>query len=54
MRRMTVTLAALMGATTVLAGCQSKDKAPIIPTSYYQGTTLDRNAIGVRDRKSVV
>ncbi|MEM1086920.1 MAG: CpaD family pilus assembly lipoprotein [Pseudomonadota bacterium] len=52
--RLTVIFAAIAGAATLLTGCQSKEKDPIIPTSYYQGTTLDRNAIGVRGQSEVL
>lgn len=54
MRRMKFAFAASLGAASLLAGCQSKDKPPIIPTSYYEGTTLDRNAIGVRGQTEVL
>lgn len=54
MRRVTLTMVAVLGAASVLAGCQSSNKAPIIPTSYYQGTTLDRNAIEVRGQTEVL
>lgn len=54
MRRVSFTLIAVLGAGTVLTGCQSSKKAPIIPTSYYQGTTLDRNAIEVRGQTEIL
>ncbi|MEL8055283.1 MAG: CpaD family pilus assembly lipoprotein [Pseudomonadota bacterium] len=54
--RLTIITAAILTASTVLSGCQSREKTkdPIIPTSYYQGTTLDRNAIGVRGQSEVL
>lgn len=54
MRRVTFTMVAVLGAASVATGCQSSDKAPIIPTSYYQGTTLDRNPIEVRGQTEVL
>ncbi|WOR14548.1 CpaD family pilus assembly protein [Hyphomonas sp. FCG-A18] len=46
MVRMTHTMVAVLGLTGLIAGCQSA-KDPIIPTSYYEGTVLDRHDIGV-------
>ncbi len=39
--------AALTGAL-LIAGCQSNGSAGHAPAEYFQGTTLDRNAIGVK------
>lgn len=39
--------AALSGAM-MIAGCQSNGSAGHAPAEYYTGTTLDRNAIGVK------
>jgi pilus assembly protein CpaD len=39
-------MVAVLGLTGLIAGCQSA-KDPIIPTSYYEGTVLDRHDIGV-------
>ncbi|MEM7492506.1 MAG: CpaD family pilus assembly lipoprotein [Pseudomonadota bacterium] len=53
MRRLKITMVALLGGVALLGACQSKDN-PIIPASYYQGTALDRNDIGVRGQTEIL
>jgi len=46
MVRITHTMVAVLGLSGLITGCQSS-KDRLIPTSYYEGTVLDRNEIGV-------
>ncbi len=42
---------ALIGcAALVMSGCKSAETGGHVPVEYYSGTTLDRNAIGVRQQ----
>ncbi len=42
-------ISAALAGTILIAGCQSNGSAGHVPAEYFNGTTLDRNAIGVKE-----
>ncbi|MEM1390399.1 MAG: CpaD family pilus assembly lipoprotein [Pseudomonadota bacterium] len=54
MRRLKITVVAMLGGVALLGACQSGKDDPIIPVSYYEDTVLDRNDIGVRGQTEIL